>query len=131
MSSKATSRSKGAYQIISSYSEVLAQLLESDGPSRVGFDYRGEFQTLHRNGIVEAVERIVDTSGGNTQEYHLWRIAPLYRDMVEDILADQPHLPCGEGHTGWRTVVAGEQYECTTCGAKYNREAIEAFEAKR
>lgn len=131
MNSKATSRSKGAYQIIQAYSEVLARLLKEDGPTRVDLEYRGEFQLLHRNGIIEAVERVVKTDGGNTQEYHLWQIAPLYRDMVQSIIDNQPHLPCGTGHTGWRTVVAGEEYECTACGERYDRQAIERFEAKR
>jgi hypothetical protein len=131
MSSNTTSRSKGAYQIIQSYSEVLAPLANADGPVRVDLEYRGAFQLLHQDGIIEPVERVVDTSEGNTQEYHLWQIRPLYRDMVRDILESQPHLPCGEGHTGWRTVEAGERFECTVCNTVHDRETIEELESNR
>lgn len=122
---KATSRSQGAYQIIQAYSDVLAPLLDAEGPTRVDQDYQGALQRLHHHGIIESVAR------GETQDFHYWQIAPLYRDMVRSIMAEQPHLPCGVGHTGWRTVEAGVEYACTTCGERYSRAEIEQFEAQR
>jgi len=50
---------------------------------------------------------------------------------VDRVLEGQVHLPCGEGHTGWQCVEAGERYECTTCGAEYGRAVIEQLEARR
>jgi len=130
VSTNTESRSRGAYQIIQGHTALLAKIVNADGPVRRK-QYDGKMGKLQHEGIIERVDRVVDDSGDNTHRYYRWRIASRYREMVEAVVDSQAHLPCGQGHTGWRCVEAGKEYVCTECGAEYERSVIEQLEAKR
>jgi len=127
---RSTMRARGAYQIIQTHTAVLAELRDEQ-PARASDINNPSWSTLQYNKIIEPTEEVVESVNGSTQEYYLWQITPRYRDLVDRVLDGQTHLPCGEGHTGWHTVEAGETYECTECGAEYGREVIEQLEARR
>jgi len=127
---RSTMRARGAYQIIQTHTAILAKLRDEQ-PTRASDINNPSWSVLQYNEIIQPTEKILESVDGSTQEYYLWQITPRYQDLVDRILDGQVHLPCGEGHTGWRTVEAGERYECTECGAEYGREVIEQLEARR
>lgn len=123
--------SGGEYQTLKAHAPTLARIREVGQPFRLMDMQDTRWRSLKRHGIVRPASKIQYDTTDHGGWYHLWELRDDVEDAVDHILETTPHLPCGRGHTGWRTVEAGETYVCRHCGAEHDRETIERLEAKR